>query len=347
MPNLYHTLFTEHESADTSNNSDDISMEIINQMYGHMNFDALSEYFDISSYNKLVSPHDNAMLNIFHMNSRSLPKNFDHIQAFLKNLNKPPDILTLTETWLTPTNKHLYEFPGYHSHHLIRHTRAQGGVSVFVSDNIQSLSLPDLSMVTENIEINTVKIFTEAFCYLICSIYRPNSKHVAVEEFTHTLNAILQNINTNNSKIVLIGDFNINLLEHTTHMPTNSFLTTMQSINFIPHIARPTRFPDSIDLGEPSLLDHIYTNFSNHFNAGIIHYPISDHLPIFLNISIPAKHHKLHKIEFRYTTQVSKADFAYRLNCINWNELLSFPDININCNILSRDYRKFTTHVSL
>ena len=137
MPNLYHTLFTEHESADTSNNSDDISMEIINQMYGHMNFDALPEYFDISSYNKLVSPHDNAMLNIFHMNSRSLPKNFDHIQAFLKNLNKPPDILTLTETWLTPTNKHLYEFPGYHSHHLIRHTRAQGGVSVFVSDNIQ------------------------------------------------------------------------------------------------------------------------------------------------------------------------------------------------------------------
>lgn len=107
----------------------------------------------------------------------------------------------------------------------------------------------------------------------------------------------------------------------------------MQTINLAPHIARPTRFPDSIDLGEPSLLDHIYTDFINHVSTGILRYPISDHLPIFLNISIPTINHKLHKIEFHYITQESKVDFTHKMSNINWNELFPSQDVNINCSI--------------
>ena len=40
-----------------------------------------------------------------------------------------------------------------------------------------------------------------------------------------------------------MGDFNINLLEHGSHNPTNNYLSSMQSMHYIPVISRPTRFP--------------------------------------------------------------------------------------------------------
>ena len=112
-----------------------------------------------------------------------------------------------------------------------------------------------------------------------------------------------------NNNTVLIGDFNINLLEHTKHLPTNNFLANIQALNFVLYIARPTRFPDSLNLSEPSLLDHIFTNFTKEFTSGIIHFPISDHLPIFLNISIPLTNEKPTKIEFRHMTPQFKQLF--------------------------------------
>ena len=329
MTHLYHTLFND---AEQNHSNTDISMEIINQTHGHLDFNSISKYYDINSYNTLIKSLNMTNLNIMHINSRSLSKNSDNISSFLKSLQTPPDILTITETWLNINNKHLYDFPGYHSYHLIRNTRPQGGVSIFVSNTLQSEQIENLTIVNESIEINTIKINSDSLNILICGIYRPNSKHIAVEEFADILIALLSDAAKNNN-LVILGDFNINLLEHTTHVPTNNFLMNIQSLNFIPHIARPTRFPDSLNLSEPSLLDHIYTNFTKNFTSGIIHFPISDHLPIFLNIAIPPVNHKLHKITFRSITPQGEHLFSHKLNLLNWNHLLLSEDVNYNFDI--------------
>ena len=139
-----------------------------------------------------------------------------------------------------------------------------------------------------------------------------------------------------------MGDLNINLLEHATHAPTNNFLASLQALNFYPHISRPTRFPDSSNLGHPSLLDHIFTNFNNNFTAGIIHFPLSDHLPIFLNIPNLTKANKLHKIEFRNLSHLNKEKFTNMLNSLDWHSLLSSSDVNSNfkqfLNIIQKVY---------
>ena len=88
--------------------------------------------------------------------------------------------------------------------------------------------------------------------FLLCAVYRPNTKHITVDELTETMNILLQD-KAKSNKIILIGDFNINLLEHSTHIPTGNFLSGIQMLNFIPHIARPTRFPDSVNLGQPAI----------------------------------------------------------------------------------------------
>ena len=130
-----------------------------------------------------------------------------------------------------------------------------------------------------------------------------------------------------------MGDLNINLLEHETHQPRQNFLVNLQSLNFFPHISRPTRFPDSLQLGDPSLLDHIYTNFNGDFSSGIIHFPISDHLPIFWNIIFPSETSKFHKIEFKNITQRNKQLFSHKLSIIQWDQLLSTQNVDTNCNI--------------
>ena len=65
-------------------------------------------------------------------------------------------------------------------------------------------------------------------------------------------------------------------------------------------------------------------------NSGILHFPISDHLPIFLHIFIPAKKHNLHKVQFRKTTTEGKQLFSDKLNSINWTNLFNTNNVNTN-----------------
>ncbi len=81
-------------------------------------------------------------------------------------------------------------------------------------------------------EINSIKITSKSLNFIVCTIYRPHSKHVAVQDFTDLLVSLLHKDDLKNSKIVLLGDININLLEHKTHAHTNNFLTTLQASNF-------------------------------------------------------------------------------------------------------------------
>ena len=246
MNHLCNTLFNNdnHSHADTV----DIALDIINPLHGHADFDIISNYYDIDAYNKLPL-HDANQLNIVHFNSRSFTKNIDNITAFLNTLSTTPDILAITETWLNTNNKHFHQLPGYHSYHLIRTNRAHGGVSSFISSSLQSEQLQELTYINDNIDINTVNITLNSLSFIVCAIYRPHSKHALIEEFANTLSALLQNNTVTNKKIIiLMGDLNINLLEHITHVPTNNFLVSLQTIIFFPHISRPTRFSSLLNI---------------------------------------------------------------------------------------------------
>ncbi len=111
------------------------------------------------------------------------------------------------------------------------------------------------------------------------------------------MHTLLENNIFKQNKTVLLGDVIINLLEHETHSLTSKFLVNLQTFSFYPHISRPTRFPDNSGLGTLSLLELKYTNFNNEVMSGILHFPISDHLPVFLNVSIPHNTNELHNLE--------------------------------------------------
>ena len=56
----------------------------------------------------------------------------------LFSLNCVPDILILSETWLTLTNKEFASLPGYKSYHTIRTFSRSGGISVFYRNHVSA-----------------------------------------------------------------------------------------------------------------------------------------------------------------------------------------------------------------
>ena len=104
---------------------------------------------------------------------------------------------------------------------------------------------------------------------IISCFYRPASKKKRVRSLTNKISSILNDPILTKNKVFLIGDWNIDLLEHTNDDPTQFFLSTMQSLNFFPLISKPTRFPELNQRGKPSLIDNIFSNFIPKAISGI------------------------------------------------------------------------------
>ena len=181
--------------------------------------------------------------------------------ALLGTLNHEPDIIAISESFLDSDSVREFTLLNYLSFHSTRNSHKRGGVSIFVKESLQPDLIGEFSYISSEIEICTVKIKASSNMYTISAIYRPRYKYSHVKIFSDLLSKLLTKPLFKQGNTILLGDFNINLLEHATHNETAEFLNTMQTINFIPLIARPTRFPEGNQNAQPSLLDHIYTNF--------------------------------------------------------------------------------------
>ena len=117
-------------------------------------------------------------------------------------------------------------------------------------------------------------------------IYRPPNQNV--DEFLTMTNELLSKISKENKVCYLMGDFNLNLMNHQSHSVTGEFLDALYSNMFFPLITRPTR----ITCHSATLIDNIFVNqFFDRSRSGLFFTDISDHLPIFsihFNTSISA-----------------------------------------------------------
>lgn len=313
--------------------SPNLFLNEIEKISGHRYPNTLSKYYNFEEYISTTESLGSDYVNLIHINIRSLRKNFVNLQSFLKCLPKSLDIVVITETWLLEHTKHLYSLEGYEPIHLKRTERIHGGGSICIRDILNFDLLSEFCNIKENIEICTTEIKFENTKYIISVVYRPHWKHTRINEFIEFLNQLLNNATLKHNKTIIIGDFNIHFLEHSTHVPTNLFLNFMHTINYFPHISRPTRIPDTPDLGQPSLLDHIWKKFSPPLFSGIIHYSISVHLPIFINM---IQNHKQDSpkqmIKFRIFNTYYHNKFSNEVQAANWEELLKLNDTNDNFN---------------
>ena len=144
---------------------------------------------------------------------RSLIKNFDELKIISDSLKEPPDIIALTETWLSPSDPlDFYCLQGFQKIVSKRRTIGKGGgVAVFLKEEI-SYSLIDYETDQECL-ILSIKEKNKVEGY-IRVIYRPPSANL--DKFFNFFESMLHFLRTKNSKTLIFGDFNINILEQSS-----------------------------------------------------------------------------------------------------------------------------------
>ena len=169
---------------------------------------------------------------------------------------------------------------------------------------------------------------------------------ILLRVFSLILMILFERFNASNKPVYIAGDFNIDLLKSESCNYAHNFLLSLQSYSFIPLIDKPTRVYGN----SATLIDNILVNnTTNLLSAGNIISDISDHFSQFCvmsNILVKRKVDGLKKV--RDFSHFTEAKFLAELSDINWNEIISPPNINTDKSF-SRFYNRFNkvinTHV--
>ena len=114
----------------------------------------------------------------------------------------------------------------------------------------------------------------------------------------------------------------------------------MHSLGFLPVITKPTRYSNSVNTTNPSLLDHIWLNTLNRYECGIMYVDISDHLPVYVRFSVGKVTNRFLKIKFRLHDREHLNSFVSEIRLIKWNDVLSHNCFNENVIVFSSTINK-------
>lgn len=203
------------------------------------------------------SSHDtNDVFSLFHVNVRSLKRNYENLQTHLLNeLGYPFNIIGITETRIVENDQFDYHpsISGY-SFEFAPTPLAAGGVGMFIDENVKYRVIEKIS--SRAFQALWVELQFERKSNIICGvIYR---QHNSPESFQTYFDETLEKLSMSGKPIYVMGDFNINLLNAETCNFTKDFLFSLQSYSFIPTIDKPTR----VNSNSATLIDNIFVNKS-------------------------------------------------------------------------------------
>ena len=254
--------------------SDDIDPD------AYVNFDSRCDYYVEDKFNEMLHnqiQNDN-YFSIFYLNIRSLQNKLDDLITLLTNLDVKFSIVGITETWLQ-NSAHNVDIDGYDFVFKNREFKLGGGVGLYVSNDLNFKIREDIRVPNEEVmEPLFIEIIRPHGKNIIVGIiYRPPNQSVDV--FVENFSEILAKISRENKICYLMGDFNLNLLNHQNHDATGKFIDEFHSCMFSLLISLPSR----ITSHSATLIDNIFTNYFEHHyrTAGLLLADISDHLPIF------------------------------------------------------------------
>ena len=320
-------------------NINSMNRQLINkEEHSQDSFEIDCQYMFSEDFNEKYSK-DHFDFSLFHVNARSLQKNYDNFRNLLDTLDFNFSILAISETWFNGnTNVNMYNVKDYSFVHMCRPDKVGGGVGLYVKNEFQYVLRNDLSCITSNHEMIFVEITVSNKTIIAACIYRPPNSDITV--FTSSLKGILEVLEDEKKEIYLMGDFNIDLLHSSSHKRTNEFLDMLYSFNLYPMINKPTR----ISSNRASLIDNIFTNvIKKKTHNGIIYDDFSDHFPIFgilQNDELPKcrPNRKRNKVRKRIINEANMSLFKEKLKTADWSYLKENADVNESYDIFLDKY---------
>ena len=155
---------------------------------------------------------------------------------------------------------------------------------------------------SKEIESTFIELFSNNNSNTVSGCIYKHSK-VSVTKFMEDyLVPILEKLTKEKIKTILMGDFNINILNCNTDRDTSSFIDTIYSNSFYPTINIPARITST----SKALIDNIlHNNITKSISAGNIVTSISDHLMqyIFIPSEISEKPNNKKIFKRKYTAE--------------------------------------------
>ena len=254
--------------------------ELFNEFHG---LEPDFKYYDNHEFHSMKDKLKNP-LSIIHTNISSLQQNGENLSDLLTDLEFKFDLIAVTETWNPEEKKHKFSppiFEGYSPYIGTTGSSLKGGCGLYVNADLKYQQRKDL-----NIKIKEAHCEVETFWIeiiiekqpniLICVAYRHPKKDD--KKTTESLSETIDKIKKEKKKILVVGDFNFDLLIHERNENISDFLNMMLENGLQPCITEPTRI---VPGNRPSLVDNVFSNSSEPVISGNLYQTVSDHMPNF------------------------------------------------------------------
>lgn len=223
----------------------------------------------------------NKLLNIFHLNIRSINKNFDQFMVFLEaySLHLTCDIIILSECW-SINSEDQYNIRDYNRFYNYANYNKNDGIVIFIKSELNAV-VTNMKLERTGITFSRICLDINNVKYGVTCVYRPPSTNI--KSFIYDLEQYISS-NTNKQIELFIGDININILQKNDY-DTNLYLSTLNFYGFESTINGPTRVTSNTS----TCLDHIFLknklkSNAQEYSTFIIETDLTDHFPIMINI---------------------------------------------------------------
>ena len=288
------------------NTQEGILIDRINDALNTSDLENSSTYFNVDEFNKHFDAYTFNVFNALHLNISSLSYNIDQLRTILNTLKVKFDILGITESRLRIDKQTInnIDLEGY----VMESTPTAascGGALLYINKNINFKIRNDLKIYKyKEIESVFIEIINRKGKNTIVEcMYRHPCMEVT--EFNDVfLQNILEKLSYENKEIIIMGDFNIDILKYDTNGDSAMFLDNMYKNLLLPYIISPTR----VTPRSQTLIDNIFSNIiEKDIISGNITTIISDHYMQFV----------LFKNKTKSKTNIKKAKFARNYKSLN------------------------------
>lgn len=286
---------------------------------------------------KIIKDNNSNDFKIFHMNIRSINKNFDEFKILTEQLESKFDVYVLTETWQIhdPT---FFKLDGYILIYNQGDYNQNDGVVVLIRNNINFkyniVSIGNFKSIEISLKSNNKT-------FLVTALYRPPSNvKKDIQAFNEKLQNYLKTLKNYFDFHLLVGDLNIDILDKKEVI--NDYLNILGEEGFIAAINNYTR----VEGNTKTCIDHIFirnkvqNNNNYNYNPVILQSNITDHYSVILQIIMPEKIEQASKVE-EYKIYLDKNCLINKLKNEQWLDVYSTNDVHKASDIFINKLKKY------